>query len=451
MYPRLITNILKQWKERPSRKPLFLRGARQVGKTTAVQIFAKEFDQFLHLNLENLRERRIFSSDQNVQTILQAICFEKQQPLPSDESSTLLFIDEIQNSPEAIALLRYFYEEIPNIHVIAAGSLLEHAIDTKRISFPVGRVEFAYMHPLSFYEFLGALGENASQTALETLPFPDYAYDKVADLFYQFTMMGGMPEVARRFSESRDLVALGGIYESLLSSYVDDAKKYADSHAAMRVIEHVLTAAPLEAGKRIVFQGFGKSSYRSREVGEALRTLEKAMLIRLIYPCTNSKLPLMPDQAKHPRLQFLDTGLLNFQVGIRDRFVQKEDINSLYNGLIAEHIVGQELLAQQFTNLPRLAFWCRDSAQANAEVDFLFPFESYLIPIEVKAGATGTLRSLHQFMNEAPHPYAVRISSKRISQQKLTTPQGTPFHLLNLPHFLTGNLERHLRAFVEKY
>jgi uncharacterized protein len=441
LYQRFILKYLESWRNSSHRKPLVLRGARQVGKTTAVQQFSKSYSRFLGFNLEIPSHRSIFGQGLEVNQLIQALCFFHQVALPKMDEPTLLFIDEIQESPEAVAVLRYFFEHQPNLHVIAAGSMLENALDSKRISFPVGRVEFAYMHPLSFQEFLGAIGEKSSQEILSKLHVPQYAHSKLTELFRLYTLVGGMPEVVKRYSETKDLQDLTSVYESLAISYVDDARKYAKSQTSIRVLEHALTLAPKEAGSRVVFSGFGNSNYKSREMGGALRTLEKAMLIKLIYPCTAETLPLLPNLSKHPKLQYLDTGLVNYQAGLRGQFVEQKDLQSIFNGRIAEHVVGQQLMAVQNTTLPSLHFWCRESSQSNAEIDFIVPFQNKVIPIEVKAGPTGTLRSLFEFMDRADHPFAVRFNDAYYSRHEVITPKGTKFKLLNLPHYLAGQLE----------
>jgi hypothetical protein len=182
-------------------------------------------------------------------------------------------------------------------------------------------------------------------------------------------------------------------------------------------------------------------------MGEALKTLEKAMLINIIYPTTNLKPPIKSDFKKSPKLQLLDTGLINFSVGLQEHFFTMEDLHSLHRGLLAEHIVGQELKANYYRN-EKLYFWVREKKQSSAEVDFVVPFKKYIIPIEVKAGKSGTLRSLHQFIDRTNHSYAVRISSSNLSKSKNITPAGKDYQLLNLPYYLSGNLRKYLDWFI---
>ena len=192
MFDRTIVKELKKWVKKTNRKPLVLRGARQVGKTTAVEIFSKQFDQYIYLNLEILSDRKIFEMDYSVEELIQAIFFEKSKK--KSRGKTLIFIDEIQNSPKAVSMLRYFYESAKDYFVIAAGSLLESLID-RQISFPVGRVEYLYMKPLTFDEYIAAAGDSSLLEVLDQIPCPDFAHEKLLKQFYKYTLIGGMPEV----------------------------------------------------------------------------------------------------------------------------------------------------------------------------------------------------------------------------------------------------------------
>ena len=263
-------------------------------------------------------------------------------------------------------------------------------------------------------------------------------------LFRIYCVIGGMPEIIEQYAKERDLTALTTTYESLLVSYMDDVEKYAANNTQANYIRHAIRSCFVEAGKRIKFQGFGNSSYKSREMGEALRTLEKALLILLIYPQTSPVLPLQPDYGRSPRLQYLDTGMLNYFVGIQKEIIGTDDLNSVYGGTMIEHIVGQELLARQYSALHGLNFWVRDKNTAVAEIDYLYQYEGKLIPVEVKSGADGRLRSLQLFMDMAPHHMAIRFYAGELSISVLTTPLQKTFYLLNLPYFLVSQIEAYL-------
>jgi hypothetical protein len=361
----------------------------------------------------------------------------------------LIFIDEIQNSPIAMKMLRYFYEERKDLHVIAAGSLLEFMLGKSQVSFPVGRVQFAYMYPLTFAEFLAAAGEEQLLQIYQTTPIKEYATAKLFSLFHRYALIGGMPEIVQHYLRAQNIPSLKTFYESLLTSYLDDADKYARNSTMRQVLKHCIESIPFEAGKRIKFHGFGHSNYRSREVGEALRTIARAMLIYLIYPSPSLQLPIVADHKKSPILQFIDTGLLNYFAGLQPGFFQYADLHSFYKGLIAEHVVRQELIAQNAEGNQKIAFWVREKKQSNAEVDILLPYQNSVIPVEIKSGKTGALRSLHQFVNSAAHPYAVRLYEGDFKIIAAQTPEGKPYKLLNLPYFLAGRINDYLPLLVE--
>lgn len=447
MLNRKIILALRQWKNNPDRKPLVLRGARQAGKTTAVEIFSKEFENYIYLNLELKGDRDLFDEAMSIEEIFQAILVIKNIRLKN--GNTLLFIDEIQNSPVAVKMLRYFYESLKEIFVIAAGSLFELMLEKSQISFPVGRVQFAYMYPLTFEEFLEANGEDQLLETFRATPVKSFAVSKLFESFHRYTMIGGMPEIVKQYSQNKDVLSLKPLYESLLTSYLDDADKYARNPAMRQVLRHCIESIPFEAGKRIKFHGFGNSNYRSREAGEALRTIERAMLLYLIYPSTSLQLPMMSDQKKFPKLQFIDTGLLNYFVGLQPMFFQYADLHSFYKGLIAEHIVRQELIAQDAEDNKKILFWVREKKQSNAEIDIVLPYKGYAIPVEVKSGKSGALRSLHQFVNDSVHPYAVRLYEGGFDITESRTPEGKPYKLLNLPYFLAGKLQDYLDLLVK--
>ena len=333
---------------------------------------------------------------------------------------------------------------MPELHVVAAGSLLEAMMSRGEVSFPVGRVDQRAMYPLAFREFLVALGEEAAVAAFDTVPVPAHAVEHLYDLFHRYALVGGMPEIVARYAESRDAAALGQLYASLLVSYLDDVSRYARNPTMEQALRHAIEAAPFEAGKRIRFAGFGRSSYRSREMGEALRTLERAMLIRLLHPTTSVEPPLLPDMRKSPRLQFLDTGLLNYFAGLQEHYFAHDDLHSFYQGRLAEHVVGQELIALQGSVLGPPRFWVREKRQSTAEVDFLIQARGLAVPVEVKAGKTGTLRSLHQFMDRAPHDLAIRLHRGPLAIRRAVTGAGKAFRLLDMPYFLASKLEVYL-------
>lgn len=439
MFYRNTIEELRKWANNKNRKPLILRGARQVGKTTLVNEFAKEYEIYLKLNLEREADFNLFENNIEINDLLTAIYLLNNKP--KKEVRTLLFIDEIQNSPKAVAKLRYFYEDAPHIHVIAAGSLLESLID-KQISFPVGRVEYMAVRPCSFNEFLGAIGEIELKKYHLEAQIPSVLHSKIIRLFNTYTLIGGMPEVINNYAENQDIVSLQNVYETLLTGYQDDVEKYASGNTLRNILRHILTVGWNYAGQRITFERFGNSSYRSREMGEAFRTLEKTMLLELVYPTTSTEIPLSPEPKRSPKMLWFDTGLVNYSAGLQKELLGTMDISEVWRGKIAEHIVGQELLASNNRFSHKRYFWVREARNSSAEVDYVIQMADKVIPIEVKSGNNAKLRSLHQFMEKASHDIAIRIWTNPFSVDEVVTPNGKTFKLFNIPYYYSGQIEK---------
>lgn len=443
MYQRKLLNNLEQWKIKKHRKPLILRGARQVGKTTLVKMFSKEFDVFIYLNLDIKHDRELFEQVSDAKSFLNLLLLRENKRLEKNQS-LLIFIDEIQSSSKAVNMLRYFYEDTPEIHIIAAGSLLETLLNDN-LSFPVGRVEYLILRPFSFEENLMAINHTQALAAIDEVPLPKYLHETMLSLFKKYCLIGGMPEIVRNFIETNDLVAVGETFQSLITAYLEDVEKYSKKDHEIRIIRHCIDASLRIAGERIKFEGFGGGKYKSKEIGEALRMLEKTMLITLVYPCEATRLPLLENKKKSPRLQLLDTGMLNYFAGVQFQILQNPNIDDVFEGKISEHIVGQELLTLNPLPLHKNHFWVRDKKQSDAEVDYLISYNDLLIPVEIKAGKTGKLRSLMEFVDVSPHPFAVRIYSGGLSIDKIKTIKGKEFQLLNLPFYLVCRINEYLK------
>ncbi len=448
-FKRHIWKVLLQWAENKDKKPLVLRDARQVGKTTLLRQLGSTYKYFIELNLEKEEDKNIVSTAKNVNMLMSRLSLMRK--ISAEEwQHTLLFIDEIQESTKAIGFLRYFYEEIPQLSVVAAGSLLEHSFKHIK-SFPVGRVNYMYLFPLNFQEFLAATGHDMLLDKLEDIPIDDIAHPILMQLFHTYCIIGGMPEVVAKYVETEELTALLPIYESIWHTYKDDVVKYAANTTEERMIRHIMSTAAAFVDKRIKFQNFGNSNYKSREISEAFKSLDQAKVLQIIYPATGFSSPIIPNYKKSPRLQFLDTGLLNFDLDIQAQMLGMKDLNEAYHGAVIPHLITQELISLQTTAYQKPNFWVRDKTQSSAEVDLLKVSNGLLIPIEVKSGATGTLKSLHQFINEAPHHFAVRLYANIFDIQESKTPQGKKFYLMNLPYYLGTYLERYLNYFIQNY
>ena len=416
-----------------------------MGKTTLVEQFAVEYDHFISLNLERYDDNDLFEQHKDVHTLLDNLLLAKNIS-PDELGSTLLFIDEVQENTAAISMLRYFYEDYPQLSVIAAGSLLEHAM--REVShFPVGRVQLMYIFPVNFQEYLLARGKDQLLQRLQDVPLKEATHRAAMPYFHEYAIIGGMPEVVARYIETGAVSDLPMIYESIWSTYKDDVLKYAKSNAEARVIRHLLDTAPLYLDKRITFQNFGNSNYKSREVGESFRSLDDARVLQLIYPSTSMSLPILPDRKKSPRMQFLDSGIVNHVLGIQGEMLAMQDLDHAYKGALIPHIIVQELLSLSTFSYKKPHFWVRQKKQSDAELDLLHVYNNRLIPIEIKSGPAGKLRSLHQFIERSEIPYAVRFYSGKFSIEQHVTPGGKPYTLMNLPYFLATLLDEYLEHF----
>ena len=438
MFERQIMTHLRQWKGKSNHKPLVLRGARQVGKTTVIDAFGKEFDNYLYFNLDEDGDRALFERKISLDDLIDSLF--ARLGIRKKEGSILLFIDEIQSSPQTISLLRYFKEKRPDIHVISAGSLLENVVDVK-VSFPVGRVDYMALRPCSFYEFLTALGKDNLRYFIDHPEQSTAVHDELMSLFNQYTIVGGMPEAVQEYANTRDVLALDDIYESLLQGYKDDVEKYVQSGKLAEVVLFLISASWTKAGQAVTLGGFADSAYKAREVGEAFRLLQKAMLLELVYPATSVTIPALGEEKRQPKVIMLDAGLTNYQAGVRRELINANDILDVWRGHLAEQVVAQELLTLNDKVSQRRQFWVKGNA--SAEVDFVLTFDSHLFPIEVKSGRNSHLRSIHSFIDQSPIDIGVRVWSGPYSIDDVRTTIGKkPFRLVNIPLYMIGNIEK---------
>jgi predicted AAA+ superfamily ATPase len=261
-------------------------------------------------------------------------------------------------------------------------------------------------------------------------------------------MIGGMPKIVFTFINEQNLSRVINLYASIITAYKSDIEKYAQNNTQREILRHIMDTAPFEIDNRIKLANFGGSNFKSREVKEAISALEKAKILELIYPTTNTSIPAYPDFKKSPRLSFLDVGLVNFQLGLHKELLNIKDLNDSSRGKLIHQIVMQELKSTSYLPTQKLNFWVRDEQGTSSEIDIAYPFKNYLIPIEIKSGASGTLRSLHEFMDRCNHPFAVRFYGGKISIDTLKTNKGKEYKLLNLPYFLAAWLDNYLEWFI---
>lgn len=450
MYERQLIIQLRKWSKKDNHKPLVIRGARQVGKSTLVKEFGREFDVFIEVNLELSDDAMIFRKTDKVLDIWQYLCLRNH--IISDSSKRmLLFIDEIQEVPEAVALLRYFYEKMPWLYVITAGSRLQSLLK-KGVSFPVARVEYLNLRPFSFEEYVSAIEGVSWGDMLQSLSVPVLMHQQMMNRFNQYALIGGMPEVVAAFAANPDIENLGSIYNSLLKGYNEDVERYAKNEEQVRVLRHIIDTAWFSAAETITFANFGGSKYTSSQIHEAMESLEKAYLLSLDYPITSTSAPLIPNKRRSPKLITLDIGITNFVAGIQIEYLQNKELLDTWRGRAAEQIVAQELRVMLDRQMREYqCFWVRDKKGAKAEVDFVWQNATQIIPIEVKAGTNSHLRSLHSYVNCSTHTVtAVRVWSGEFFVQDTLTPapDNRPYRLINIPFYYIGQLPKILQEYV---
>lgn len=415
---RLIDSELRQWMTGKIRKPLIIRGARQIGKTTSVRRLARAFPRWVELNLEDRIDLHpVFEGNLDPTRLLTDISLlVGQQIIPGE---TLLFIDEIQACPRAIIALRYFYENLPELHVIAAGSLLDFAIET--VGVPVGRVAFLSMYPLTFVEFLWAMQENLLADAiLQQSPdqaFSEAIHNKALRLFGEYIAVGGMPEAVVAWRDQRDYQRCLSIHHDLIMAYRQDFEKYA-RRSEIKYVEHVFQQVPLQLGRKFQFSKVS-GQFRKRELEPALQLLEKANVVTKITYTSAQGLPLGAGASFDDyKMMMLDIALTQALLGqTAENWILHPKDQFLNKGEIAEAFVGQELLGYSH---PRregaLYYWHREQRTSHAEIDYVTLFENQIVPIEVKSGKGSTLKSLHLFLEEHSHtPCGIRFSTQNYS------------------------------------
>lgn len=388
---RIIESNLLKWKNNTSRKPLILRGARQVGKTFSLQKFGKEnFPVYHYIDLERNPElKEIFKRNKVPQRIISELEIFLGRRINLD--TDLLVIDEIQNAPEALASLRYFYEEIPELHLIAAGSLLEFALN--QISFPVGRVEIISMHPMNFYEFLIAAGQQVLAEELCNYTINSQSYHEFAlEELRKYFFVGGMPECVRTFVETESFIEVQKIQNNLLEAFKQDFSKYS-GRADKRCLLEVLISIAKNVGKQTKYTSL-TDNFSIPTIKNAYDLLQNAKVITHVFNSDPSGLPLGVSNGKKSfKAIFLDIGLMNRATDLNINIeIINMDLLSIYEGALAEQFVGQELLANGNS---ALYFWTRNSKNSTAEIDYLISQNNKIIPIEVKSGPAGKLKSMH--------------------------------------------------------
>lgn len=433
---RIIEQYLLSWKKQAQHLPLLMRGARQVGKTFVVEKFGKaNFDNLVTVNFEYSPEYISLFDTLDPKKIINAIgVMAGQNIIPG---KTLLFLDEIQECPAAIMALRYFKENMPALHVIGAGSLLEFALHDSNFQMPVGRVQFIYLKPLSFQEFLIAIGKQSfneflSSTTVKTT-IPDALHQQLLKLVREYMILGGMPAVIQDYLQNGNFVTAQDLQTVLLSTYRKDFGKYS-SQVNYKYLQRLFEKAPAMIGQQFKYIKIA-DDMRSRDLKDALEKLCYAGLISQIYATSASGLPLNAGiNEKKFKLLFLDTGLVKRATNLSAKTLLQENLLLINQGAIAEQFVGQELLAYSYPlNEAELFYWTRDKVGSQAEIDFVINLDTHIYPVEVKSGTTGRLKSMRIFMQEKGSKLGIRIS-----QLPLSYYEG----VLSLPIYMISELPR---------
>ncbi|GHT31997.1 ATPase [Bacteroidia bacterium] len=412
---RLIDNKLIDWKNSNKKKPLLLRGARQVGKSSSVRHLAESFEHFVEINFEkkeNLAAKQIFERHSNPQQICDELSMLYNKRI--EAGKTLLFLDEIQACPDAISALRFFYEDYPDLHVVAAGSLLEFAL-AELPSFGVGRIETLFMFPLSFAEFLNACGADllceAIQKANPQNPLPDYIHKKAIEYLKKFLIIGGMPEITVKYVETQSLFECSKLLSNLTTTLKADFSKYKKRVPELR-LNAVFNAVANQMGEKFVYSKV-MQEYNNKQVKECLELLRMAGLVIPVVHSSANGLPIGSEvNLRYQKFLFLDTGIYqNVNKLDLSELLVNDDFEVINKGSIAELYAGLELIkAASNYSMPELYCWVREEKNANAQVDYLVQKGNRILPVEIKSGKKGSMQSLHLFMKEKNSEKGIRSS-----------------------------------------
>lgn len=442
---------LLEWKDNPMRKPLLLRGARQVGKSSAVRHFGKEFQFFAEVNFERHKTvKTFFQGDIDIHLIVQKIAIYINVPI--EEGKTLLFLDEIQECPEAIMALRFFKEDYPGLHVIAAGSLLEFTLQ-ELPTFGVGRIHTLFMYPMTFDEFLNANNENGlismKKQADSQHPLDAAFHEKLIEYFRIYLLVGGMPEAVLAWIKTHNFNQCSHIQEDIILTYEDDFSKYKKrvSPDLLRTTLHGICHQP---GEKITFKQIS-ADYRSSQIREAVRLLTLAGLVIPVIATSGNGIPLDAEaNEKNMKILLLDSGLLlsvlqlegNLAQHLVDLIMTGSPQDLVKKGGLVEMVAGLELLRNKPCVQRQKMFYWEKSGNSIAEIDYLDTFHLKVTPIEIKSGTQGGMKSLWQFMREKRLTEAIRCSFENFGEFTYTDPQAdnAERHITIIPLYALDNL-----------
>ncbi len=450
MERKALTVLRNWWNLTPSlRKPLVIRGARQTGKSYLVRDFcARKGLSCLEINFEKEPSlRRLFVEGPNSKTVtLLEAHFQK-----TLKSQAVLFLDEIQAAPEVFSRLRYFFEDNSEIPVIAAGSLLEFTLAEMEYSVPVGRIEYLYLGPMDFEEYLRGIEENSMLELIRNwqprdpkTDIPEVFHERLLSHVRDFSIVGGMPEAVHRFASSRDFLGCESVHRSILETYRSDFGKFR-KRIPLERLERIFDAIPLQVGKKWVHARINPHE-KALALETALEALCKAKVAHPIFHSSGNGVPLAAERKDNLyKVIFMDVGLMGIQLGLRiTDLIEPEKLTRVNEGAVAEQWIGQQLLnLRSPSETPSLYYWVREKSGSMAEVDYLIQYGTHVFPIEIKAGLSSKSKSLQVFLSEKKNsPFGIHFSLNPIS----TTQLNSKLKLLELPFYLVGQLPRILES-----
>ena len=448
------TSFLVSWLNSGARKPLVIRGARQVGKTWLIRDLAdSQKRQLIELNFEKRPDlKSLFSSNDPRETIIN---IGTSMGIKIEPKEAILFLDEIQAAPHLLEKLRWFAEDMPELPVVAAGSLLDFTLAKHEFSMPVGRMGYLYLEPLSFEEFLDAVGQHELRAYLQNydwkLDVPAAIHSQLMKILKEYLIVGGMPAAVSSWAIEKAPDIVNQIHFDLLTTYRDDFAKYSGRLTIDR-LEDVMSSVPRQLGKKFVYK-IANSETNAASLKQALDLLSKARICHQIVATSANGLPLGAEtNEKFLKVIMLDCGLCSASLGLSLHQLRSvSEISMINSGGMAEQLVGQLFRTIEPAYIPSsLYYWQRTKKGAEAEIDYIIQHENQVIPIEVKAGTTGTLKSLHQFMKEKKKTTAIRINSDipRLGPVHVKDSFGSSveYNLLSLPFYLLGQLHRLIKS-----
>lgn len=447
---------LTEWFHRDTRKPLILRGARQVGKTTLVRLLAQTLNvQLIELNMEDVHAFVPLLEQNDPIKVFEVIALSQGIDALNPENS-LIFFDEAQEAPKLIAFLRYCYERAPEYRVVVAGSLLEFVLDDYEYSFPVGRIEFMYVGPMTFEEYLPAVGQKPLLKQLENFTLNSGLAQPIQQLLEQqlrnYFISGGMPAVVDIQSKQGSLLDMERVKTGIIEAYYSDFSKY-HKRIDTELLQQLFQKTPLLIGNKLSPAKL-VSDRKARDIWRHLDFLELALLLRRSTHTNAAELPLAAGKVdKIIKMIFLDVGLVQSLLGVTIPAIETtQDINTLAKGAIAEQFVGQHLMYERpLFEKPTLYHWDRPIRGSEAEVDYVAVLDDKVIPIEVKSGTGGAMKALRLMLIEKKLSIALRFynGEPRVDDYRIKTPDGEwPYRLLSLPHYLIQQWPRLLRELL---